>query len=152
MPHRCWGTALLHPVTSERGVCGGPLAFHYANIMSHSAFRQSVACVSLLYRHCAKQSSTCTPTSHGYMHTAYQADSATHKEHVHASCCRRRCGYCQSAASFALPGLKPLGVLLTLEKGASKQAAMLVQLLACSAASSRHQAVPHHAQHSHKPP
>jgi hypothetical protein len=35
-------------VTSERGVCGGPLAFHYANLMSHTAFRQSLACVSLL--------------------------------------------------------------------------------------------------------
>jgi hypothetical protein len=38
-------------VTSERGVCGGPLAFHYANLMSHTAFRQSLACVSLLYLH-----------------------------------------------------------------------------------------------------
>jgi hypothetical protein len=37
-------------VTSERGVCGGPLAFHYANLMSHTAFRQSLACVSLLYQ------------------------------------------------------------------------------------------------------
>jgi hypothetical protein len=36
-------------VTSERGVCGGPLAFHYANLMSHTAFRQSLACVSLLF-------------------------------------------------------------------------------------------------------
>jgi hypothetical protein len=35
-------------VTSERGVCGEPLAFHYANLMSHTAFRQSYACVSLL--------------------------------------------------------------------------------------------------------
>jgi hypothetical protein len=42
-------------VTSERGVCGGPLAFHYANLMSHTAFRQSLACVSLLYQVCAKQ-------------------------------------------------------------------------------------------------
>jgi hypothetical protein len=38
-------------VTSERGVCGGPLAFHYANLMSHTAFRQSLACVGLLYQH-----------------------------------------------------------------------------------------------------
>jgi hypothetical protein len=38
-------------VTSERGVCGGPLAYHYANLMSHTAFRQSLACVSLLYQH-----------------------------------------------------------------------------------------------------
>jgi hypothetical protein len=38
-------------VTSERGVCRGPLAFHYANLMSHTAFRQSLACVNLLYRH-----------------------------------------------------------------------------------------------------
>jgi hypothetical protein len=37
-------------VTSERGVCGGPLAFHHANLMSHTAFRQSLACVSLLYQ------------------------------------------------------------------------------------------------------
>jgi hypothetical protein len=37
-------------VTSERGVCGGPLAFHYANLMSHTAFSQSLACVSLLYQ------------------------------------------------------------------------------------------------------
>jgi hypothetical protein len=37
-------------VTSERGVCGGPLAFHYANLMSHTACRQSLACVSLLYQ------------------------------------------------------------------------------------------------------
>jgi hypothetical protein len=37
-------------VTSERGVCGGPLAFHYANLISHTAFRQSLACVSLLYQ------------------------------------------------------------------------------------------------------
>jgi hypothetical protein len=37
-------------VTSERGVCGGPLAFHDANLMSHTAFRQSLACVSLLYQ------------------------------------------------------------------------------------------------------
>jgi hypothetical protein len=35
-------------VTSERGVCGGPLAFNYANSMSYSAFRQSLACFSLL--------------------------------------------------------------------------------------------------------
>jgi hypothetical protein len=39
-------------VTSERGVCGGPLAFHYANLMSHTAFRQSLAGVSLLYQRC----------------------------------------------------------------------------------------------------
>jgi hypothetical protein len=38
-------------VTSERGVCGGPLALHYANLMSHTAFRQSLACVSLLFQH-----------------------------------------------------------------------------------------------------
>jgi hypothetical protein len=37
-------------VTSERGVCGGPLAFHYANLMSHTAFRQSLACVRLLFQ------------------------------------------------------------------------------------------------------
>jgi hypothetical protein len=37
-------------VTSERGVCGGPLAFHYANLMSHTAFRQSLVCVSLLHQ------------------------------------------------------------------------------------------------------
>jgi hypothetical protein len=37
-------------VTSERGVCGGPLALHYANLMSHTAFRQSLACVSLLFQ------------------------------------------------------------------------------------------------------
>jgi hypothetical protein len=37
-------------VTSERGVCGGPLAFHYANLMSHTAFRQSLACVGVLYQ------------------------------------------------------------------------------------------------------
>jgi hypothetical protein len=37
-------------VTSERGVCGGPLAFDYANLMSHTAFRQSLACVSLLFQ------------------------------------------------------------------------------------------------------
>jgi hypothetical protein len=36
-------------VTSERGVCGGPLAFQYANLMSHTAFRQSLACVRVLY-------------------------------------------------------------------------------------------------------
>jgi hypothetical protein len=35
-------------VTSERGVCGGPLALHYANLMSHLAFRQSLACVESL--------------------------------------------------------------------------------------------------------
>jgi hypothetical protein len=48
----------LQLVTSERGVCGGPLAFHYANLMSHTAFRQSLACVSLLFQpsrlECAK--------------------------------------------------------------------------------------------------
>jgi hypothetical protein len=37
--------------TSERGVCGGPLAFHYANLMSHTAFCQSLACVRLLFQH-----------------------------------------------------------------------------------------------------
>jgi hypothetical protein len=37
-------------VTSERGVCGGSLAFHYANLMSHTAFRQSLACVRILYQ------------------------------------------------------------------------------------------------------
>jgi hypothetical protein len=37
-------------VTSERGVCGGPLAFHCANFMSHTAFRQSLAYVRLLYQ------------------------------------------------------------------------------------------------------
>jgi hypothetical protein len=36
--------------TSERGVCGGPLAFQYANLMSHTAFHQSMGCVSLLYQ------------------------------------------------------------------------------------------------------
>jgi hypothetical protein len=35
-------------VTSELGVRGGPLAFHYANLMSHPAFRQSLACVRIL--------------------------------------------------------------------------------------------------------
>jgi hypothetical protein len=34
-------------VTSERGDCGGPLAFHCANLMSHIAFRQSWACVKI---------------------------------------------------------------------------------------------------------
>jgi hypothetical protein len=38
-------------VPSERGVCGGPLAFHYAKRMSHTTFRQPLACVSLLYHH-----------------------------------------------------------------------------------------------------
>jgi hypothetical protein len=38
-------------VTSERGVCGGPLAFHYTNLMSHTAFRQSLACVSILFQY-----------------------------------------------------------------------------------------------------
>jgi hypothetical protein len=37
-----------HLVTSERWVCGGPLAFHYANLMSHTVFRQSLAEVSTL--------------------------------------------------------------------------------------------------------
>jgi hypothetical protein len=49
-------------VTSERGVCGGPLAFHYANLMSHSAFRQSLACVSLLYQ---------IPLQHGSLRLSY---------------------------------------------------------------------------------
>jgi hypothetical protein len=31
-------------VTSERGVCGGPLAFNFVNLVSHSAFWQSMAC------------------------------------------------------------------------------------------------------------
>jgi hypothetical protein len=39
------------PDTSERGVCGGTLTFHFANLMSHSALRQSLACVSLPYHH-----------------------------------------------------------------------------------------------------
>jgi hypothetical protein len=48
-------------VTSERGVCGGPLAFHYANLMSHTAFRQSLACVSLLFQICSQcLSTTCS--------------------------------------------------------------------------------------------
>jgi hypothetical protein len=38
-------------VTSERGVCGAPLAFHYANLMTHTAFRQSLACVGILYHY-----------------------------------------------------------------------------------------------------
>jgi hypothetical protein len=50
-------------VTSERGVCGGPLAFHYANLMSHTAFRQSLACVSLLYLHTRVFSCVCHPWS-----------------------------------------------------------------------------------------
>jgi hypothetical protein len=59
MEHRCSSiactTAAVPPtagqlVTSERGVCGGPLAIHYANLMSHTAFRQSLACVSLFYQ------------------------------------------------------------------------------------------------------
>jgi hypothetical protein len=37
-------------VTSERGVCGGPLAFHHANLTSHTAFRQSLACVDIFYQ------------------------------------------------------------------------------------------------------
>jgi hypothetical protein len=32
-------------------VCGGPLAYHYANLVSHTAFRHSLACVSLLFQH-----------------------------------------------------------------------------------------------------
>jgi hypothetical protein len=36
-------------VTSERGVCEGPLAFH-CNFMSHTAFRQSLACVRILHQ------------------------------------------------------------------------------------------------------
>jgi hypothetical protein len=42
------GTAGQHAMS--QGVCGGPLAVHYANLMSHTAFRQSLACVSLLYQ------------------------------------------------------------------------------------------------------
>jgi hypothetical protein len=34
-------------VTSKRGVCGGPLAFIYANPLSLNAFRQSMACVQI---------------------------------------------------------------------------------------------------------
>jgi hypothetical protein len=49
-------------VTSERGVCGGPLAFHYANLVSHTAFRQSLACVSLLYQ-CIREVTSSTPGS-----------------------------------------------------------------------------------------
>jgi hypothetical protein len=59
MKHRCGSiactTAAVPPtagqlVTSERGVCGEPLAFHYANLMSHTAFRQSSACVRIFYQ------------------------------------------------------------------------------------------------------
>jgi hypothetical protein len=38
-------------VSSERGVCGGPLAFYSANLISHTAFRQSLACISLIHQH-----------------------------------------------------------------------------------------------------
>jgi hypothetical protein len=37
-------------VISERGVCGGPLAFQYANLTSHTAIDQSLACVRILYQ------------------------------------------------------------------------------------------------------
>jgi hypothetical protein len=47
-------------VTSERGVCGGPLAFHYANLMSHTAFHQSLACVRILYHHVPALLLVCT--------------------------------------------------------------------------------------------
>jgi hypothetical protein len=42
-----------------------PLAFHYANLMSHTAFRQSLACVSLLYQH-ATPSAGATPSALGF--------------------------------------------------------------------------------------
>jgi hypothetical protein len=38
-----------HNQNSERGVCGRPSAFHYANHMSHAAFRQSLACVRIFH-------------------------------------------------------------------------------------------------------
>jgi hypothetical protein len=53
-------------VTSERGVCGGPLAFHYANLMSHTAFRQSLACVSLPYQPCTKNPGGVARTCNGH--------------------------------------------------------------------------------------
>jgi hypothetical protein len=51
----------MQEVTSERGVCGGPLAFHYANLMSHTAFRQSLACVSLLHQEVTVAYKCCMP-------------------------------------------------------------------------------------------
>jgi hypothetical protein len=33
----------------EQEVCGGPLAFHYGNLLSHTARRQSLACVGIHY-------------------------------------------------------------------------------------------------------
>jgi hypothetical protein len=38
-----WSPALSSNFANS---CGGPLAFHYANLMAHTAYRQSLACVS----------------------------------------------------------------------------------------------------------
>jgi hypothetical protein len=37
--------SLLVITTLKNSLCGGPLGFHYVNLMSHTAFRQSLACV-----------------------------------------------------------------------------------------------------------
>jgi hypothetical protein len=46
----CKGIQQEYTVLRFAQLPGGPLAFHYANLMSHTAFRQSLACQSLLYQ------------------------------------------------------------------------------------------------------
>jgi hypothetical protein len=44
MPFTGNGASTADLVTSERGVCGGPLAFNSVTFVSHIAFWQSLAC------------------------------------------------------------------------------------------------------------
>jgi hypothetical protein len=105
---------LLHNAiqcTSERGVCGGPLAFHYANLMSHTAFRQSLACVSLLFLHSAIGSTVQHLRSlchilHSVSHwpvLVYYFNTSDHSPNANITCCAK-CP-CQLSTSHAVPSV-----------------------------------------------
>jgi hypothetical protein len=63
-------------------VCGGPLAFHYINLVSHIAFCQSLACVVSLYHH------TNVCTHHGWTCEIYPPPSPDRRPptDLHTAC------------------------------------------------------------------